>query len=111
MITRNRYKERTAAKRGGGEVTVSINEIEECLSESGTFTDSVTESELAGMIDSFLRSLPDAERRVFVCRYWYCDPIPDIAKRFGYGQSKIKMMLSRTRAKLKEYLEKEGAFI
>lgn len=43
-----------------------------------------------------------------MCRYWYFDSVEDIAKRFGFGQSKVKMMLFRTRKKLKEILEKEG---
>ncbi len=114
-ITRNialkKHREKRASKRGGGTVTVSLGELEACLPDSGAFSDSLTESELGGLIDSFLRTLSDAERRVFVCRYWYCDSIAEIAKRFGYGQSKVKMMLSRTRGKLKEYLEEEGAFI
>ena len=36
---------------------------------------------------------------------------PDIAKQFGYGQSKVKTTLLRTRRKLKTYLEKEEIFV
>jgi RNA polymerase sigma-70 factor (ECF subfamily) len=46
-----------------------------------------------------------------MCRYWYFDTVADIAKQFGYGQSKVKTMLLRTRRKLKTYLEKEGITI
>lgn len=64
--------------------------------------------ELAEILNGFLEKLPVTQRRVFVCRYWYFDSVEDIAKRFGFGQSKVKMMLFRTRKKLKEILEKEG---
>ena len=45
---------------------------------------------------------------MFVCRYWYFDSIGEIAERFGFSQSKVKMSLKRTRDKLAIYLEKEG---
>ena len=52
--------------------------------------------------------IPATDRRDFVCRYWYLDPIEDIAKQFGFTKSKVKSMLHRTRKKLRTYLEKEG---
>ena len=36
------------------------------------------------------------------------DTIAEIASRYGLTESKVKMQLSRTRAKLQTYLEKEG---
>ena len=41
-------------------------------------------------------------------RYWNFCTVPDIARELGIGESKVKVTLMRTRAKLKEYLEKEG---
>lgn len=36
--------------------------------------------ELAAAFNSFLESLPETERLVFLSRYWYLDPIADIAQ-------------------------------
>jgi len=58
-----------------------------------------------------LRTLDDDPRRVFLRRYWYFDSVEAIARRYGYGQSKVKMMLHRTRENLREYLKKEGIFV
>jgi len=111
-ITRNialkRYRERTAKKRGGGEAAVSLEELRECIALSDTVERQVEERELVRLVDSFLRTLPDDERRVFIRRYWYFDSVSDIAKSFGYGLSKTKMMLLRTREKLAQRLKKEG---
>ena len=52
-------------------------------------------------------SVPEAQRRVFLCRYWYLDSLAEIGKRFGYSESKVKSMLHRTREKLRSYLQKE----
>ena len=67
--------------------------------------------EFAEIINMFLGGLSVAERRVFLCRYWYFDSISDISMRFGFTQSKVKMMLKRTREKLLRHLEQEEIWI
>ena len=64
--------------------------------------------EFAKKINRFLGELPETERRVFLCRYWYMDSVKEIAERFGYSESKTASMLHRTRGKLQKMLEKEG---
>ncbi len=44
-------------------------------------------------------------------RYWHVDTIEEIAQRYGFTQSKVKMQLSRTREKLRSYLEQEGIYV
>lgn len=63
---------------------------------------------LAKAISTFLKSLPEAQRNVFVRRYWFADSVADISRRYHMTQSKVKSMLFRTRSSLRSYLEKEG---
>ena len=63
------------------------------------------------ILNTFVRSLPDTERRVFLLRYWYLESVDNITKRFGFSQSKVKSMLFRTRNKLRKELEKEGILV
>lgn len=111
-ITRNlslkRWRAGTADKRGGGETALALDELQECIPAADNVHEAIEVQELAAVIDTFLRELSEDERRVFICRYWYVDSITDICGQFGFGQSKVKMMLSRTRAKLLKRLEKEG---
>ncbi len=107
-LSLNKWRMLSAEKRGGGEVTLSLDELEGCIGDDKSFSESLKEKQLAETIDEFLSTLKENERKVFVCRYWYFDSIIDIAKRFRYTQSKTKMMLKRTRDRLKEYLIKEG---
>ena len=60
------------------------------------------------MINTFLASLGEVERRVFLLRYFYGERIAQIADRFGYSESKVKSMLLRLRERLKKHLMKEG---
>ena len=111
-ITRNiafkRYREKAALKRGGGVAAVSLDELSECIAASDTVDREFERQELARIVDSFLRALPETERNVFIRRYWYCDQISAIAKRYGATKGKIKMMLFRTREKLAEELRREA---
>ena len=59
-------------------------------------------------IKYFVKEEKDTEQRVFLCRYWYAKSIEEIAKLFGFSESKVKVMLMRTRNKLKARLETEG---
>ena len=103
-----RWEHSRTQKRGGGEVALALEELSEYL-PGGTTPETVIETaELTQILNAFLRRLPKEERQVFVCRYWYLDPIADIAERFGFSQSKVKSMLARTRMKLRATLTKEG---
>ena len=85
------------------------NEIAECIpSMDETVENSLEANELSRMIGAFLDKHNDDQQKVFVRRYWFFDTVPEISKRYGFTQSKVKMMLSRMRTELHDYLEKEG---
>ena len=107
-ISLNRWKSRRAYKRGGGEVPLALDDLEECISTGESVEDTFEKKELLRSMNRFLDALPDTERNLFVCRYWYLDPIHDIAQRFGFTESKVTSMLHRIRGKLRKHLEKEG---
>ena len=111
-ITRNlALKKRRAAcadRRGGGEVALAIDELGESVPAAGSVTEQVEANDLARAIDSFLAPLDADDRRMFVCRYWHFDSIEQVASRFGFTQSKVKMSLKRTRDRLRGHLEQEG---
>lgn len=107
-IALNRRKAASAAKRGGGQVPLALEELAQCVPASEDVSSRLELKALTAAVNGFVKGLPPAERRVFLCRYWYLDPVADIAARFGFSQSKVKSMLARTRKKLRVYLEKEG---
>lgn len=103
-----RWRANHTLKRGGGEMPLVLEELAGCIPSGGDPEQDVENAELGRMLNRFVHGLPKTERNVFVCRYWYLDSIEDIAKRYSFSQSKVKSMLSRTRKKLRTYLEKEG---
>ncbi len=110
-LSLKKRRDRSAEKRGGGSVEVSIDELEECLPSGQSMDENLAVAELSEIIDSFLEALPQGERRVFLRRYWFFDPIREIALRYGFSESKVKMMLKRTRDKLLVCLQKEDIWV
>ena len=95
-----------AAKRNAEVVTLT-EEMELCIPD--TSRDREMEArEIGKALNAFLESLPKEARLIFLRRYWHVDTIAEIAARYGMTESKVKMQLSRTRAKLCTYLEQEG---
>jgi len=95
-----------AAKRSAEVVTLT-QEMELCIPD--TSRDREQEArEIGKVLNAFLEGLPQQTRMIFLRRYWHVDTIAEIAQRYGITESKVKMQLSRTRAKLCTYLEQEG---
>ncbi|MBO4853978.1 MAG: sigma-70 family RNA polymerase sigma factor [Oscillospiraceae bacterium] len=107
-IALKRLRMQTAAKRNGGEAALVWEELSECVAGADDTRQAVEARELARSVNAFLATLRHKERRVFLCRYWYFDSVGDIARRFGWGESRVKMTLKRTREKLMRYLKEEG---
>ena len=102
----NRLDWKNAAKRKA-EVVSLTEEMERCIPD--TQRDRELEArELGAALDRFLRTLPRENRLIFLRRYWYVDTISEIAQRYGLSESAVQMRLNRTRAKLRDYLSKEG---
>ena len=106
-ISIDRWRYRHAEKRGGGQMEAVLDELSDCASPDDVET-AIEQNEMARLIRAFLDGLPTVERRVFLCRYWYMEPIADIAKAAGFSVSKTTSMLHRIRCRLRELLESEG---
>ena len=93
-------------KRGGGKAIKALDEIAEVIPGQ---TDDEGESEAIGRcVRNFVYSLDSDEKNVFLQRYFRFYDIRTISKNTGFTQSKVKMMLKRSRDRLKIKLESEG---
>ena len=84
-----------------------MEELGECVDRRASIEEHFEQKELVYEIRKFVVSLPDIERKIFVCRYWYLESQTDIAKRFGFSESKVNSVLHRIREKLKRHLKQE----
>lgn len=105
-ISFNRLDWRKAAKRNA-EVVALTQELECCIPDNRQAAE-FEGRELRRVLESFLDSLNKESRLIFLRRYLYVDSVAEIAQRYDISQSKVKTQLHRTRAKLYNYLAKEG---
>jgi RNA polymerase sigma-70 factor (ECF subfamily) len=110
-ISIDRYRKRSAEKRGGSEVELSIDELDECLPAVGNVGEEIENERLGAVIGEFLEKLPCDKRRMFICRYFNSYSMKDIAKTFEISETKAANVLWRVRAELKKYLESEDLFL
>lgn len=110
-ITRNialdRYDHNTAKKRNT-HFDVVLSELEECIPAKGSVENAYENLVLEETISEYLKGIERTKRIIFVRRYWHSDSVHDIALKFGFGESKVKSILMRTRQGLKKYLERQG---
>ena len=103
----DRWDHLTAKKRNSG-LEVQLSELEECLAGTDSVEKQYEVGEIAAAVSAFLKKQSEDARNIFIRRYWYSESNADIAKHFGMTESNVKTILSRTRSKLKKYLESEG---
>lgn len=101
------FRKKTSRKRGGGEYALSLQELEDCIGENTT-EQALDMQLLTDSIETYLRSVTEEARTVFIGRYYYLDPIKQIANYCHISESKVKILLHRTRQGLWEHLQKEG---
>lgn len=100
-------KERSRLKRSAFISELSA-EMEQCIPAPDDTERRIGAMVLCEAINSFLATLSDEKRNIFMRRYWYMDSIAAISQRYGLSQSKVKSILFRSRNQLREYLGKEG---
>lgn len=83
------------------------DEIENCIPAPNDLEQKLDSKEIGRIISTFLYEQSSEMWAVFVRRYWYMDPIKDIAEMFQISESKVKSILFRMRNKLREHLEEE----
>jgi RNA polymerase sigma-70 factor (ECF subfamily) len=113
-ITRNlafdRYRARTAQKRGGN-MSLILTELDECLPSRTDIEAEYEAGQTAEYINVFLSRLESVQRDIFVRRYFCGEALGSIAASHDISYSKAGSILHRLRGKLKQELEKEGILI
>lgn len=111
-ITRNlafsRWRKDHAEKRGGGQMELVLEELDECIPAPGSPEEGLDGKEFAKLIREFLDTLGEKERGLFLRRYFYVEQTEQLAARYRMKPESVRKSLLRTRKKLKDYLNREG---
>ena len=109
-LATKKYHANTAEKRNS-HYDAALDELADCLSAGNSPEAECEARELAEAINVFLSTLRYPDRFIFMRRYWYADPLPEIAKMAGTTPNSVSVRLCRLREKLRHYLRKEGLLV
>ena len=104
----DRWRRSRRQKRGGGETELALEELADCVPARDRVEQRLEEAELAAAINAFLARLPEADRKLFVARYWFLTPISRLAEKLECRPGSVKTRLYRLRLRLQEELRREG---
>ena len=104
----DRLRALNAQKRGGGRIDAVLSELEACLPGGESPEETYDAAALKALIDRFLEGLGARERGIFMQRYFFAEDTAAIACKYGTPRANVRLILSRTRNKLKAYLKSEG---
>ena len=85
-----------------------LNELEDCIPSPVTVEREIEEQELTEVINTWLASLSQNDRVLFMRRYWHGKTVAALAKEYGTSQANMAKRMYRLRQNLKSKLEKEG---
>lgn len=103
----NRWHKNRAQKRYSG-VEVLMSELVHCIPTSETVEKEIEAHELSNIISDWLCTLSRDDRVLFMRRYWFGDPLNNLACECGTTANKLAGRMYRLRKSLKYTLEKEG---
>lgn len=101
-----RLRSNTAQLRNSA-YDISLEELGDCIPDNGLW-EQLEARELGRLLDRFLDAQARESRVIFLRRYWFGDSVRDIARSLGLKEGTVSARLSRTRAALRDYLNKEG---
>ncbi len=108
-LSLKKLRANSALKRGS-RFEVSLSELENCIPDN-SLDEQLSVSELTAQIDAFLSGLSRDDRVMFVRRYWFAEPLSEIAAAFGITEHNASVRLGRIRRKLHQYLERKEVTI
>ena len=97
----NMYKYLHREKRDNDEIVLILDELEQCTASSVNVEDEYIRKEIINAVNSFVTSLQQPERSLFIRRYFFVDSTKKLAQDYKMTENHINVLLYRTRKKLK----------
>lgn len=95
------------ADKRSANLELPLDELEAVLQDDAA-KDAFDSVDFSILLDSFLHSLSQEARVVFLKRYFFMDTVPEISRDLGISESKVKSLLWRARNKLRNTIYRKG---
>lgn len=106
----DRRRRQRAQKRGGGELPLILDELDEVIPGRFDLEEEFYLKEAVRILKTFVKELRDDDRTLFLQRYFYAVPLEDIAENSELSPNAVAVRLYRLRKELRQCLESEGYY-
>lgn len=106
----SRFRAMRAKKRYNG-MEVMLSELGDCVPSDENVEQTLEAKELAGYINEWLDLLEPEDCALFVRRYWFGDPVQELAERCGITAPQMAQRMLKLRKSLKTALEGKGVAV
>ena len=106
----NRSRDNNAWKRGKNFQTVG-EEFLQTVEDGHSLADSFEAKRAGEVVNRVLEAISKDDRRIFIMRFYLGMSISDISHQLGFGESRIKVSVHRTKKKIAELMVKEGIIV
>lgn len=107
----NKYKQKTSQRRVPSELTVSMDELRDSLQNEASPVSERDAEEIGKVINAFLRELPERRRYIFIERFYFSEPVEEIATELSVSVATVYREIERIKKDLKVYLERNDIYI
>lgn len=107
----NKYKQKTSQRRVPSELTVSMDELRDSLQNEASPVSERDAAEIGKVINAFLRELPERRRYIFIERFYFAEPVEEIATELSVSVATAYREIERIKKDLKVYLERNDIYI
>ena len=97
-------------KRGGGAV-MSLDGLEELIPSEHCLAEEVESGVVTDCINDFLAGETEADRRLFVLRYWFGLSQQELADRTGLSRSALNRRLNAIINRFRKFAERRDLFV
>jgi RNA polymerase sigma-70 factor (ECF subfamily) len=104
----NKFRRNNADKRIPSSMTVSLEEMEDCVAYNSSVDEEYAIRELTRILNKYLSELPEREATIFISRYYYSDSLEELSEMLGVSERTVSRILLKLRQDLKQLLDEEG---
>jgi RNA polymerase sigma-70 factor (ECF subfamily) len=107
----DRYRLKTRDKRIPSQLTISIQDLEQTISNGPSIEEIYEAKEIGKMISDYISTLSPRKRYIFIDRYYLAEPVERIASDLCISVKTVYKEIGKIKQGLKEYLLKNGVCV
>ena len=110
-IAIDRYRMKSSKKRIPSQLTVSIEDLKQSISNDLPVEEAYDAKMVGGLITRYIRGLSDRQKYIFMDRYYMAESVEKTAADLSISVRTTYREIEKIKQGLKEYLERNGVYV